>query len=65
MPETTSKENWNEIVRKSTIVRADPIGSTRASINRKTSLRRQIIASANQGLRVEDDTLMGTILNSS
>lgn len=55
----TAKENWNEIVRKSTVVRADPIGSARASMTRKTSLRRQIIESCNQGLQVEDETLMG------
>lgn len=55
-----SKEDWNAIVRKSTVVR-DPIGSTRSSITRrdKLSLRRQIIETANQGLKIDSEKLIG------
>lgn len=55
-----SKEDWNAIVRKSTVVR-DPIGSTRSSITRreKMSLRRQIIETANQGLKIDSEKLIG------
>lgn len=55
-----SKEDWNAIVRKSTVVR-DPIGSTRSSITRreKSSLRRQIIETANQGLKIDSEKLIG------
>lgn len=52
-------KNWNEIVRKNTVVR-DPIGSTQASFRRRErrSLRRQIIESANKGLDMNTDKLV-------
>lgn len=41
----------------------DPIGSKRTSINRKDrrSLRRHILATANQGLSMDTDKLVGTL----
>ncbi|KAJ6597366.1 Transient receptor potential protein, partial [Pseudolycoriella hygida] len=53
------KEDWNEVVRKSTMHR-DPIGSTRASIVRKDrrSLRKHILETANQGLQMDTDLLL-------
>lgn len=51
--------NWNEIVRKNTVVR-DPIGSTQASIHRvhRRSLRRHIMDSANKGLEMNTEKLL-------
>lgn len=57
----SKKEDWNAIVRKSTISR-DPIGSTRNSLTRKdkrSSLRRQILEQANQGLQMDTEKIVG------
>lgn len=55
----SKKEDWNEVVRKSTVHR-DPIGSTRASIVRRDrrSLKRHILEQANQGLLMDTDVLV-------
>lgn len=58
----SKKEDWNAIVRQNTVVR-DPIGSTRASINRKDrlSLRRHILEKANKGLNIDTNQLIGIL----
>lgn len=63
--QNSKKEDWNEKVRKSTMHR-DPIGSTRASIIRKDrrSLRRHILETANQGLQMDTEKLVGKSLYS-
>lgn len=55
----SKKEDWNEVVRKSTVHR-DPIGSTRASIVRRDrrSLKKHILEQANQGLQMDTDVLV-------
>lgn len=56
---SSKSKNWNEIVRKNTVVR-NPIGSTQASIHRKNrrSLRRHIIDASQKGLEMNTDKLI-------
>lgn len=51
--------NWNELVRKNTVVR-DPIGSTQASMHRihRRSLRRHIIDSSHKGMDINTEKLL-------
>lgn len=55
------KEDWNALVRKGTVAN-DPIGSKRTSLIRKDrhSLRRHILATANEGLSMDTDKLIGS-----
>lgn len=56
---SSKSKNWNEIVRKNTVIR-NPIGSTQASIHRKNrrSLRRHIIDASQKGLEMNTDKLI-------
>lgn len=56
---SSKAKNWNEIVRKNTVIR-NPIGSTQASIHRKNrrSLRRHIMDAAHQGMDMNTDKLL-------
>lgn len=56
------KQDWNAIVRSSTI-RGDPIGSTSEVVERRKrqSLKRQIIANANEGLSMNTTDLVGEL----
>lgn len=56
---SSKSKNWNDLVRKNTVVR-DPIGSTQASIHRvhRRSLRRAIIDNAHKGLDMNTDKLL-------
>lgn len=58
----SKKEDWNAIVRQNTIVRSDPIGSTRNSLNRKDrhSLRRHILEEVDQGIKMNTQKIVGT-----
>lgn len=53
-------KDWNELVRKSTIVK-DPIGSTRNSLTRRDrrSLRRRILEEADHGLTMDTERIVG------
>lgn len=56
---SSKSTNWNELVRKNTVVR-DPIGSTQASMHRihRRSLRRAIMDSAHKGLDMNTEKLL-------
>lgn len=56
---SSKSKNWNDLVRKNTVVR-DPIGSTQASIHRvhRRSLRRAIMDNAHKGLDMNTDKLL-------
>lgn len=61
--QSQKKQDWNAIVRSSTI-RGDPIGSTSEVTERRKrqSLRRQIIANANEGLEMNTSDLVGELV---
>lgn len=61
--QSQKKQDWNAIVRSSTI-RGDPIGSTSEVTERRKrqSLRRQIIANANEGLEMNTSDLVGKLV---